>query len=144
MLTTETIIKQLFKLESEEQIITLCNWLGTNIPKQEYETFENRIKFLSANWNSPIFRPFDTVRTAENYLNLDRKYGFIIRLSSEPGKITLTHKIGKIYHSRFIVQEDGTLSDTKGNSFDSIETLASHVATLLSGYSRRCEPVPNN
>ena len=143
MITQGTIIKQLFNLENETEVSTLCTWIGSNDASLEKAPIvENRLKFLTAVWKNPIFRPFDTARTAENYLNLDRKYGFIIRLSSEPGKITLTHKIGKVYHSRFNVQEDGKLTDSKGNIFDDIENLASHVATLLSGYTRRCEPVP--
>ena len=143
MITQERIIKQILKIDNEENVTTILNWLG-DAKEGDTKIFESRFKFLSSIWHSPIFRAFDTARTAENYLNLDRKYGFIIRLSSEPGKITLTHKIGKVYHSRFMVGEDGKLSDTKGNSFDDIEELANHVAKLLSGYTRRCCPVPNN
>ena len=144
MITHGTIIKQLFNIENDVEVNTLSTWLGSNDPSlaKEPAVVENRLKFIASVWKNPIFRPFDTARTAENYLNLDRKYGFIIRLSSEPGKITLTHKIGKVYHSRFNVREDGKLTDSKGNIFDDIEHLANHVATLLSGYTRRCEPVP--
>ena len=145
MIPPETFIKQLFNLNDDISISKIIDWIGYSEMREgdDHTLYEYRIKFLVSVWNNPIFRPFDTARTAENYLNLDRKYGFIIRLSSEPGKITLTHKIGKIYHSRFNLCEDGKLNDSKGNSFDNIDKLANHVATLLSGYSRRCEPVPN-
>ena len=139
------ITAQLFSLNNEKQIATVNKWIGLdNLADSEENRLilESRITFLCSIWHNPIFRPFDTAQIAENYLNLDRKYGFIIRLSSEPGKITISTKLGTVYHNRFIIREDRKIVDSKGNCFDDIEQLASHVATLLSGYSRRCEPVP--
>lgn len=143
MISVATIIEQLFKIEKQNEINILLKWLGLeNMNEICLPNVENRLKFLCTIWKNPIFRAFDTKVTAENYLNMDRKYGFIIRLSSEPGKISVSNKLRGVDHRRFTITEQGKIIDSKGNSYDNIDQLASHVAKILSKYSRRCEPVP--
>lgn len=112
---------------SVERLNILLSWLelpnGCNkVPS--HTTFEMRLQFLKTIWSKDYFRPFDHVRSAEYYLMANTHVGYLVRLSSQPGKITITkrNKDGAIYHSRYSIL-NGELCGSKGNKFESLEEL---------------------
>lgn len=139
-------LQQIFKEPlSQAHLVTIKNWVGLQNYEEGFTKIcESRISFLASVRNNPNFRPHDTAESAVHFLSKDVRYGFLIRLSSEPGKITVSYKqIGKgIFHSRYQVRLDGKITDTKGNIYNNINELSVKISQFLSLYSRQCYPVP--
>ena len=117
---------------TEERFALLSSWFGLPCNNQEsfQPIFEERMKFLESIWDKDYFRPFDHVQAAEYYLMANIHIGYLIRLSSQPGKITITkrNKTGTIYHTRYSIIQGGKLEDFSGNTFECLHELCSIVS----------------
>lgn len=134
----ETSIKELFTgsnahVRSDTRLEVLTKWVGNCMVN---------LLFLQQYWEDPLFRPFDTAVTSERYLRMDLKHAFLIRLSSQPGKVTVTCKTRTrgIIHSRFFITEKMELADSKGNKYNTIQDLADEISGTLAKHTRHFEP----
>lgn len=117
---------------TSERLRWVCGWLAKNQLNGKEEFCINRWRFLTAAWGNSIFRPFDDIESSVRHLSTTPDCDFLIRLStSQPGKITVTHKRkDKIYHTRFTIKENG-IRGTTGKTYRDIEHLSQAIAQTL-------------
>lgn len=119
---------------SKERLKFLLSWFDLHSKKFNQAIFEERMEFLESIWTKDYFRPFDHVEAAEYYLMANTHVGYLIRLSSQPGKITITkrNKSGIIYHTRYSILPGRKLYDTAGRIFNSLTDLCTITSSTAS------------
>lgn len=124
---------------SQAHFNIVWHWCQVNTT---FQHFESCVKFLETVWEEPTFHPFENQQSSEQLLLKDRRHGFLIRLSSQPGKITASKKQTQgIIHSRYFITENGSIKDTQGNCYENLSKLVAFISGGLAVYSRFCQPV---
>jgi hypothetical protein len=136
-----TELKKLFEVShrfTDARLDWLVKWTGANIfdaaITESVTNFAARLHFLKKVWSDVNFRPFDTIQSSVQYLQLQKDQHFLIRLSTTvPGGITLTFRkdLGskEIVHTRFAVNILGNITDSHGREHSTVESFANWFST---------------